>query len=320
MKLPFRIGARGSPLAVAQAELVADALRQRHPALSAPGAIDIVRIVTTGDRTQPFGTRLMDVGGKGLFTKEIEDALLDGRIDCAVHSMKDVPTLLLSGLVFPCILPREDPRDAFFSMKAQSIIDLPRGARVGSTSMRRQAILLAARPDLDVVVFRGNVDTRLRKLREGAVDATLLAVAGLKRLGLAEMIMTVLSTEEMLPAPGQGAIGVQARADDSETVALLHDISCPVTALRVTAERSFLTEMDGSCRTPLAALMTEPDPTGRARLDVLAASPDGKLMERGSYMMTVQHEGDALRLGRDAAEDLRRRMDKFGRDVWRVSA
>ena len=317
--MPFRIGARGSPLAVAQAELVADALRKKYPAFAGLQAIEIVRIVTTGDRTQPFGARLMDSGGKGLFTKEIEEALLEGRIDCAVHSMKDVPTLIPSGLTIPCFLPREDPRDAFFSMKAQSVADLPKGARVGSTSMRRQAILLSQRPDLDVVVFRGNVDTRLRKLREGQVDATLLAVAGLKRLGLGEMIMTILSTEDMLPAPAQGAIGVQTRVDDAEIITLLQSVSCPITALRVTAERSFLAEMDGSCRTPLAALMSEPDPTGRARLDVLAASPDGKLIERGTYMMQVMHEGDAVRLGTEAAQDLRSRMDKFGRDIWRVS-
>jgi hydroxymethylbilane synthase len=318
MQAPFRIGTRGSPLAVAQAELVADGLRHHHAHLNAPHAIEIVRIVTTGDRTQPFGVRLMDAGGKGLFTKEIEDALLEGRIDCAVHSMKDVPTLAPDGLVIDCLLPREDPRDAFFSTRAQSIMDLPHGARVGSTSLRRQAILLSKRPDLKVSVFRGNVDTRLRKLREGEVDATLLAVAGLKRLGLGDMIMTILSEDDMLPAPAQGTIGVQRRLRDDKAEKFLAPLHCRVTGLRVMAERTFLKEMDGSCRTPLAALMSEPDPEGRARLDVLAASPDGQALERASLMMTVLHEGDAARLGMAAAQDLKSKMARHGDQVWRM--
>lgn len=303
MKTKINIGTRGSPLALAQAELLADALRRAHPHLAAPGAIEFVIITTSGDRIQD--RPLSEVGGKGLFTKEIEEALLDGTIDAAVHSMKDMPTELPAGLVIPCLLPREDVRDAFFCRGGGTLDSLPEGAVVGTSSLRRQAIILARRPDLKVVTFRGNVGTRLQKLHDGVVDATLLAVAGLNRLGKAELIQQVLEPDVMLPAVAQGAVGIEIREDDKEMHALLAPIHCHVTFLRTAAERAFLAAMDGSCKTPLAALMSVPDSENRARFDALSANPDGSDMRRVSYIMTVSHEGDAVRLGQKAAADIR---------------
>lgn len=303
MKTKINIGTRGSPLALAQAELLADALRRAHPHLAAPGAIEFVIITTSGDRIQD--RPLSEVGGKGLFTKEIEEALLDGTIDAAVHSMKDMPTELPAGLVIPCLLPREDVRDAFFCRGGGTLDSLPEGAVVGTSSLRRQAIILARRPDLKVVTFRGNVGTRLQKLHDGVVDATLLAVAGLNRLGKAELIQQVLEPDVMLPAVAQGAVGIEIRDGDKEMHALLAPIHCHVTFLRTAAERAFLAAMDGSCKTPLAALMSVPDSEHRARFDALSANPDGSDMRRVSYIMTVSHEGDAVRLGQKAAADIR---------------
>jgi hydroxymethylbilane synthase len=303
MKTSLKIGTRGSPLALAQTELFIAELAARHPHLHAPGAVEIVKIVTSGDRIQD--RPLSEAGGKGLFTKEIEDALTAGAIDCAVHSMKDMPTVLPDGLVISCLLAREDPRDAFFSLKAASFDALPPGAVVGTSSLRRQAIVLAQRPDLKVVTFRGNVGTRLKKLEEGVVDATLLAVAGLRRLGQGALIKNILDTDVMLPAVAQGAVGIEVREKDTATRALISAVHCPVTELRVTAERAYLKIMDGSCRTPLAALMEAPDPEGRARFDVLAASPDGRTVKRLSYLMAVQHAGDAERLGVHAGNEMK---------------
>lgn len=300
----IKVGTRGSPLALAQAELFIRALREKHPALEA----EIVKIVTSGDRIQDRA--LSEAGGKGLFTKEIEDALLDGSIDCAVHSMKDMPTQLPEGLTIPCLLPREDVRDAFFSRHAGGLAGLPEGAVVGTSSLRRQAIILSARPDVKVVTFRGNVGTRLKKLEEGEVDATLLAVAGLKRLGRQELIKDILDPAEMLPAVAQGAIGIEIRDADAGMKELLAAIHCRVTELRVVAERAFLAVMDGSCKTPLAALMQEPDPEGRARLDVLVARPDGTDVRKASYVMQVTNAAEAERLGRHAGEDLKRTLPR----------
>src|SRR5262245_51024667 len=218
-KQPLRIGTRGSPLALAQAEELKRRLGEAHPALRKAGAVAIAVIKTTGDKVQD--RKLMEIGGKGLFTKEIEEALLAGTIDCAIHSAKDMETFLPDGLIIGCILPREDPRDALFAKKAKSIADLPKGAVVGTSSLRRQAQLLARRPDLRVVSLRGNVETRLKKLAAGEVDATLLAIAGLKRLGLAEKAKAVLSPEEMLPAVAQGALAAEIRADNEDTRAVL---------------------------------------------------------------------------------------------------
>jgi hydroxymethylbilane synthase len=298
MTKPLKIGTRGSPLALAQTKLLISSLQAKHPGLTA----EIVTITTSGDRIQD--RPLSEAGGKGLFTKEIEDALLAGDIDCAVHSMKDMPTQLPAGLIIPCLLPREDPRDAFFSLKAKTLDDLPKGSVVGTSSLRRQSIILAKRPDLKVVTFRGNVGTRLKKLQEGVVDATLLAVAGLKRLGQENLIQTILEPEVMLPAVAQGAVGIEVRESDRDTQKLLEAVHCYTTELRVTAERAFLAAMDGSCRTPLAALMSAPDPHNRARFDALKAAPDGSSVKEVSYMMNITNPHEAKTLGETAARDL----------------
>jgi hydroxymethylbilane synthase len=302
MKRPLKIGTRGSPLALAQTQLLIDALKEKNPGLRAEGAVEIVKITTSGDRIQD--RPLSEAGGKGLFTKEIEEALQDGGIDCAVHSMKDMPTALPAGLCIPCLLPREDPRDAFFSTKADTLDALPKGAVLGTSSLRRQAIVLARRPDLKVVTFRGNVGTRLKKMEAGDVDATLLAVAGLKRLGQAKLIRAILEPEVMLPAVAQGAVGVEVRENDTAMRELLAPVHCAITELRVTAERAFLAVMDGSCKTPLAALMTEPDPEGRARFDALKAEPDGSNIKKATYMMTVRTLSDAQKVGEAAGREL----------------
>ena len=309
MKQTLKIGTRASPLALAQTALFIAELQGRHPHLKEKGAVEVVKITTTGDRIQDRA--LAEAGGKGLFTKEIEDALLEGAIDCAVHSMKDMPTALPRGLAIPCLLKREDPRDAFFGREGKTPDDLPRGATVGTASLRRKAILLALRPDLRVVTFRGNVGTRLAKLEAGEVDATLLAVAGLKRLGKAGLAFTVLEPDVMLPAVAQGAIGIEAREGDEETKELLLPVHCPVTELRVTAERAYLAAMDGSCRTPLAALMGAPDPENRARFDTLAATPDGENVRRLSYLMAVSNTGDARRLGAHAGAEMKAALPQY---------
>jgi|TARA_R110002072_G_scaffold124947_5_gene260592 hydroxymethylbilane synthase len=267
----LKIGTRGSPLALAQAHEVRARLQAAHPTLGQEGAIEIVVIKTTGDMIQD--RPLTAIGGKGLFTKEIEEALLDGGIDLAVHSMKDVPTEQPAGLEISVILPREDPRDALFSKHGPALTDLPQGAVVGSASLRRQAQILIIRPDLKVVSIRGNVQTRLRKLAEGAVDATLLAVAGLNRLGQSDKITGYLSTDAMLPAVAQAAIGLETRIGDSATLAYVDTLNCPDSATRVRAERACLRELEGSCRTPIAAL-AELDQSG-LRLRTLLAAPDG---------------------------------------------
>jgi hydroxymethylbilane synthase len=290
---PLRIGTRGSPLALIQARMIRDALAAAHPRLAAAGAIDIVPIRTTGDAVQD--RRLMEIGGKGLFTKEIEDALLDGRIDCAVHSMKDVQTWLPDGLAIGAMLVRDDPRDALFARRGARIADLPRGARVGTSSLRRQAQLLALRPDLRIVGLRGNVETRLRKLAAGDVDATLLAVAGLRRLGLLDRATAILDPREMLPAVGQGALGVEIRADDARMRALLSPLDHAPTTLCVTAERACLAELDGSCHTPIAALAELSRDGAAIRLRALIALPDGGAVHSDERQAPA---GDPASLGR----------------------
>jgi hydroxymethylbilane synthase len=251
---PLRIGTRGSPLALAQAHEVQARLEAHHPDLARPGAIEIVVIKTTGDLV--LDRTLAAIGGKGLFTKEIDEAQLEGRIDIAVHSMKDVPTVLPPGLVLPCILEREDNRDAFLSLKARRLADLPAGAVVGTASLRRGAQILYRRPDLTVVPLRGNVQTRLKKLADGVVDATLLAMAGLRRLKLADQVTAALDPDEMLPAVAQGAIGITCRAEDGPALARLAPLDHAASHVRVAAERAFLAVLDGSCRTPIAAEAT----------------------------------------------------------------
>jgi hydroxymethylbilane synthase len=292
----IRIGTRGSPLALAQAEEVKSRLLAAHPGLPADG-VEIVAIATTGDRIQ--GKPLREFGGKGLFTKEIEEALLAGDIHLAVHSMKDVPTELPPGLGIACLLPREDPRDGFLSPIAGSLAELPRGATVGSSSLRRVAQVRHARPDLVVVDFRGNVNTRMRKLSEGVAQATFLACAGLNRLGLADRITAPVPVDVMLPAVAQAVIGCEIRLDDAATAGLLAPLHHPETAHCVAAERALLAALDGSCRTPIAGLAEIAG--GRLCLRAQILRPDG------SECLEARREGpvsDAARLGREAGEEL----------------
>lgn len=292
---PVRIGTRGSPLALAQAHEVRRRLVEAH---SIDGKlVEIVVIRTSGDRIQD--RPLSEIGGKGLFTKEIEEALLAGGIDLAVHSMKDMPTVLPDGLELACHLPREDVRDAFLSPRASSLAALPAGAVVGTSSLRRQAQVLRARPDLRVVGFRGNVETRLRKLADGVADATLLACAGLRRLGLTDKITAPLPVDDFLPAIAQGAVGIEIRADDARARALLAPLDDAATTRCVAAERAFLARLDGSCRTPIAGLAE----VGGDRLHLrgMILTPDGRQAHATARSGPIS---DGPAMGRDAAEEL----------------
>ena len=290
-----KIGTRGSQLALAQAH------ETRRRLMAAHGwredDVEIVVIKTTGDmiRDRP----LAEIGGKGLFTKEIEEALLDGRIDLAVHSMKDVPAVLPEGLVISTNLPREDARDAFISPVAASIDELPRGAKVGTSSVRRAAQLLAMRPDLEIGQFRGNVGTRLEKLKKGEVAATFLACAGLNRLGLSAEITQAVPVEVMLPAVAQGAIGIEIREDDGKTAEMLAPLNDENTRVAVAAERGFLIELEGSCRTPLAAHAVVRD--GEVQLICEALSLDGRQRWRAERKGPMRDAGE---MGRDAAREI----------------
>ena len=267
--MTLRIGSRGSPLALAQSRLVAGMLAQQTGLDVAQFPIEA--FMTSGDRIQG---RLQDQGGKGLFTKELDKALLDGRIDAAVHSMKDLPTRMPPGIVLAAVPAREDPRDAFIATRAKSLVDLPAGATVGTASLRRQAQTLHLRPDLKVEILRGRVETRLAKIESGAFDATYLALAGLKRLGLEQHAASVVDSEAMPPAPGQGALAITARAGDEKTLALLGPLNIAEHAIATTAERAFLEALDGSCRTPIAATARIVDGTLSFLGEVL--TPDGK--------------------------------------------
>ena len=247
---PLKIGTRGSPLALAQAIETRNRLMAAHDLPEAAFAIVVIK--TTGDRV--LDRPLKELGGKGLFTREIEDALLAGGIDIAVHSMKDMPTLQPPGLLLDCYLPREDVRDAFVSPTIKRLADLPQGAVVGSSSLRRRAQLAQRRPDLVLVEFRGNVQSRMRKLEGGVAAATFLAMAGLNRLGLADVARSAIDPAEMLPAVAQGAIGIERRAADTSAAALLAAIHHPDTGIRLAAERAYLAALDGSCETPIAGL------------------------------------------------------------------
>ena len=247
--MEMKLGSRGSPLALAQSRLVA-AMLAKNAGMDA-AAFPIESFMTSGDRIQG---RLQDAGGKGLFTKELDEALLEGRIDAAIHSMKDLPTRMPPGIVLACVPSREDPRDAFIAIRAKTLMDLPPGATVGTASLRRQAQTLHLRPDLKVEMLRGRVETRLAKIESCAFDATYLALAGLKRLGLESHAASVVDSEAMPPAPGQGALAITARAGDEKTLALLAPLNIAEHAITTTAERAFLQALDGSCRTPIAAL------------------------------------------------------------------
>ncbi len=276
--MPLRIGTRGSPLALAQAHETRERLAE---AFSLPAqAFEIVVISTTGDRVQD--RPLKELGGKGLFTREIEQALLGGSIDIAVHSMKDMPVEQPAGLVLDCFLPRADVRDAFVSARHGALGELPEGATVGTSSLRRRAQLLHRRPDLRVVEFRGNVQTRLRKLREGVAGATFLAMAGLARLKLEDVPAAPVAPEDMLPAVAQGAIGVERRQGDSRVAALLEAIHHAPTALRLAAERAFLARLDGSCRTPIAGLAELEDGRLRLRGEILRTDGSDAHSDDGS--------------------------------------
>jgi hydroxymethylbilane synthase len=301
MTVPLlRLGTRGSRLALVQAGLVRDALAGAVPALSAPDAIEIVAMKTTGDAIQD--RPLSEAGGKGLFVKEIEEALLQRRIDAAVHSMKDMPTAQPPGLAIQAFLPREDARDVLIAGAVQRIADLRQGAVVGTSALRRRAQLLHRRPDLQIVNLRGNVETRLAKREAGAVEATLLALAGLKRLGMAH-VGTPVPEDEMLPAVGQGAVCIECREDDAKIKAWLAAINHVATATGVAAEHAMLAVLDGSCRTPIAghAILTA---DGALHLRALIVKPDG------SEAIATERRGpasDADAMGRDAGHELKRR-------------
>jgi hydroxymethylbilane synthase len=295
---PLRIGTRGSPLALAQVGLAVARLKAVYPDLAEP---ETVTIKTTGDRVQD--RPLADIGGKGLFAKEIEQALLAGTVDCAVHSLKDLETRLPEGLVIAAVLTRADPRDALIAPGVKSLADLPQGARVATGSIRREAQLRALRPDLAIAPLRGNVETRLAKLRAGSAAATLLAMAGLARLGLSVPEATPLDPDVLLPAPGQGLIALQCRERDARTRELLAAVADPAASAAMIAERALLAGLDGSCRTPIGAL-AEPQSTGALRLRALLARHDGTLVLRTER---VGAPSDAAAVGADAARHLRAR-------------
>ena len=297
---PLRIGTRGSPMALHQTMLVRDRLAAAHPDLAAPGAVEIVTIRTSGDRVQD--RVLAEIGGKGLFAKEIEEALLDGRIDLAVHSLKDLETWLPHGLVIACVLPRDDPRDVLVSATGASLAALPGSARVGTASLRRQAQLLRHRSDLTVVPIRGNVDTRLRKLEAGEFDAIVVALCGLERLDLTGRATEILPREVMLPAVGQGALVIECRAGDETVRQLVGPLHDPISAACVAAERAMLAALDGSCRTPIAGLAEAAD--GRLTIEGRLLKPDGSDEIRGRRQGAII---DAEALGTALGREFQRR-------------
>lgn len=304
---PYRIGTRGSPLALAQAHETRARLMAAHGLPE--DAFEIVVLSTKGDRVTD--RPLSEIGGKGLFTEELEEQLSDGRLDLAVHSSKDMPTVLPEGLGLVAFLEREDVRDAFIGRAAPRLEDLPQNAVVGSSSLRRQALIRRLRPDLSVITFRGQVETRLRKLGEGQVDATLLAHAGLKRLGNTAVITELLDPESFPPAPGQGAICIEARTGDGRIAELLAPINHADTQAALTCERAFLGALDGSCRTPIAGLARISE--GRISFYGMILTPDG------SVWHDIRAEGpvgDAARLGADAGDEVRDRAGSGFFDSW----
>ena len=300
MAQTLRIGTRGSQLALKQTNMVAERLRAAHPSLD----IAVVEILTSGDWKPSQGeTRLMEAkGGKGQFAHEIEQRILAGEIDCGVHSLKDMPSFLPDGLEIVHFLEREDPRDVFLSAKYKDFAEMPAGAVIGTSSLRRQAFILNKFPHLNVVPLRGNVATRIEKLHQGQVDATFLALAGLNRLGLTSYVTRTLPVEEFLPACGQGIIGIEIRTGDTATAALFDAISCPVTARIATAERAVLQILDGSCHTPVGAYATIAD--NHITLRCAVAKPDGTFYTEDQITGPVTTVADAHHLG----EELGRRI------------
>ena len=304
----FRIGARGSPLSQAQTRWVRTRLAR---ALAVDeDALPIDAIQTTGDVRQEG--RLQDAGGKGLFTKELDDALLMGRIDIGVHSLKDVPAILPDGIVLACTPPREDPRDAFVSLTAKRLEDLPAGACMGTASLRRQAQTLHARPDLRVEVLRGNVDTRLKKLEEGVADATYLAISGLKRLGLEARASHLMDPHAFPPAPCQGALALTVRADDARALQAAQAIEDANARLEIEAERAFLAALDGSCRTPIGALARTDGNSLSFVGEIL--TPDGA--KRWRREQTIQLQGDSASLAAELGKKLGEEIRAEAGEVW----
>jgi len=297
----FRIGARGSKLSLAQTEQTRARLAAKLGVAS--DALEIIPIVTSGDRIQD--RRLIEAGGKGLFTKELDDALLEGRIDLAIHSLKDLPTHLPAGIALACVPEREDPRDAFVSIKAKTLADLQPGANVGTASLRRQAQVLFARPDLGVVTLRGNVDTRLRKLEAGEADATFLALAGLKRLGLEDRAASLIDPNDSPPAACQGALAITARADDARVRDALSTFEDVAARAEVEAERAFLEALDGSCRTAIGALARASN--GTFSFTGEALTPDGTARWRRNASITLSANAfaDARTLGLKLGAEIR---------------
>lgn len=300
----LKIGTRGSPLALRQTQMVVDALSAAHPGLQ----YDIVTITTSGDWKPEEGeNRLSEKqGGKGLFIKEIESALMDGRIDCAVHSMKDVPSYLPDIASVHHVLPRADVRDALLSLKGQTIEALPQGAVVGTSSLRRQAFLLHRRPDLVVVPLRGNVQTRIDKLKDGQVDATFLAMAGLSRLGIQEDFIYPLSVDTMVPACGQGVVAIETRKDDNGTRLLLDAIHHEETGLCVAAERAALQTLDGSCHTPISAHARLHQ--GELSLIIAVGALDGAQIWQEGAVQRITTPQEASALGHALAQQLKDRL------------
>ncbi|TMV90456.1 hydroxymethylbilane synthase [Thioclava sp. BHET1] len=298
-KSPLKIGTRGSPLALAQAHETRARLMAAHGLPEE--AFEIVVIKTTGDDRGMIAadTALKEVGNKGLFTKEIEDAMSAGRIDLAVHSMKDMPTEQPPGLILNCYLPREDERDAFVCLNHPSLGELPQGAVVGTSSLRRAAQLRYRRPDLQVVGFRGNVQTRLRKLKDGVAEATFLAMAGLRRMNMADVATAPIAPEDMLPAVAQGAIGIERRIDDARAEALLAPIHDVPTAQRLACERAYLAALEGSCETPIAGLARIEGDTLWLRGEILR--PNGSEAISGEGRAPIS---DGAELGRNLAQQL----------------
>lgn len=293
---PFaRIGTRGSPLALAQARLLRRLLGAAHGVAEDDIAIEVIS--TGGDRSQASNASLTEIGGKGLFTKEIDEAMLAGRIDIGVHSSKDVATRLPEGIMLAAFLEREDVRDAFMSVKVQSLDHLAERARFGTSSIRRAAQVLRVRPDLEIVPFRGNVGTRLQKLLDGVADATMLAMAGLNRLGEGHRATALLDPEIFMPAPAQGAIGLAVRSDDVRMAGLVESLDHAPTHTTITAERAMLAVLDGSCRTPVGALSRLDN--GSLTLKGQILSLDGKTAFDSSATGT-----DPESLGRQVGEDL----------------
>jgi hydroxymethylbilane synthase len=294
------LGTRRSALALAQSRAFARALEAATPGLT----VDELLVVTSGDKTQD--KPLQDIGGKGLFIKELEEALLDGRAHFAVHSIKDVPAELAPGLVLACVPQREDPRDVIVTRGGVKLADLPAGARVGTSSLRRAVAILAARPDLKAEPVRGNVDTRLRKVDDGSYDAVVLALAGLKRLGWQDRATEILPPEVSLPAIGQGALGIECRDGDEETRAVLARMTHPETSICVAAERAVMAAVEGSCRLPVAAYAVRAG--GEIHLRGMLADPDGTNLRRGERRAAFPtDEKEAARIGRDLGDELRKK-------------